>query len=136
MNASPSVLVIESDAALSSLLTALLQREGFGVNIIPHGASALRLIEEQRCQVFAAIVIQLTPFASPVDPSVPTGVALVRRLAEASPQCLPKTLVLTTFQNQDTAKLREICTVMTEPFEIAEFMQTIKTTAGPPLSED
>lgn len=135
MNTSPSVLVIESDQALSSLLTELLQREGFRVNIVPHGTSALRLIEEQRCREFAAIVVQVTPFASPVEPSMPTGVALVRHLAEVSPRCLPKTLVLTTFQNEDTAELKEVCTVMTEPFDIAEFVQTIKATAGPPLSE-
>lgn len=131
----PSILVIESDAALSSLLTVLLEREGFRVHVLSDVVVAKQLIEELKCRSYAAIIVQLTPFPSPVDPSMPTGIALVHCIAAASPECLQRTFVLTTMKSEFTAELRELCTVITEPFDIAEFVQTIRPSVAAPAPE-
>lgn len=123
----PAVLVVETDHSLGSLLTVLLEREGFVVDLLPHGTAALRVFEKLECREYAAIVVQVTPLASPVDRSVSTGVALLRELQRRSPDCFRKTFVLTTLHDQFIAELAKVCRVISEPFDIHEFAKEIRS---------
>lgn len=129
MRDSRTVLVIESDESLSSLLRRLIERESLGVELLPHDSSAVQLVKKLECRSYAAIVVQVSPIGSPIDPSLPTGIALLQVIAKVSPECLTKTIVLTTFENDRIVDLESTCRVLREPFEIDEFAHILRSCA-------
>lgn len=125
-----AVLVIQTDPSLSVLLTTLLERENFAVDLLPHGTAAFRVFEQLDCRHYAAIVVQVTPVPSPIDGSVATGVALLRELERRSPECLLKTFVLTTHCDPYIADLATVRRVFMEPFDIHEFARELRSCAS------
>ena len=122
-----AVLVIETDRFIGSLLEVLLRRAGFDVDVLPHETAALRNFEQLECREYAAIVVQVTPHPSPVDSSVATGMALLREMERKSPECLPKTIVLTTHHDRFISELAKVCHVVIEPFDAYQFVSEVKS---------
>ena len=122
-----AVLVIETDRFIGSLLEVLLRRAGFDVDVLPHGTAALRIFEQLECREYAAIVVQVTPHPSPVDSSLATGMALLRELQHRSPDCLQKTVVLTTHHDRFRSELANVCHVVVEPFDADQFVSEVRS---------
>jgi two-component system response regulator AtoC len=112
-----SVLVVDDDADLRSLLEDLLKGEGYGVRLASSGAEALQAVEAQR------------PDLVMMDVQLPDedGLALLKRLKQAHAEL--EVIVMTAFGGSSTAiKAMEqgAYDYVTKPFEIDDLLATLK----------
>lgn len=108
-----SILVIDDDPALCTLIQALFTREGLHVDTARDGELGLPLILDGRHEVIL------------LDLMVPrfSGIDVVRCLRGSVPEILPRIIVLTAAspRNIDVLpELHEVCAVVRKPFDIAE----------------
>lgn len=127
MHEKGSVLVVEGDKSLSFLLALLIEREEFRAELLPHGSSALQIVERLHCRSYDAIVIQLSPFASPIDRRQPAGIPLLNLIAQLSPRCLSKTIVLTAFHTELSADFEKRCRFLWEPFTTEDLTSALRS---------
>ena len=112
-----SVLVVDDDADLRSLLDDLLKGEGYRVRLAPTGTEALEAVEAER------------PDLVMMDVKLPDqdGLAVLKRLKQAHAEL--EVIVMTAFGGSSTAiKAMEqgAYDYVTKPFEIDDLLATLK----------
>lgn len=117
----PTVLIVEDDAVLASLVSRLLERNGMKPQVARDGAEA---IERLSSTPFQAIALDL------MMPRV-DGFGVIEWLRSNAPQQLPTVIVMTATSDTQLAKLRvnEIGGLIRKPFEIHELARMIRTSA-------
>jgi CheY-like chemotaxis protein len=115
---SPSVLVVDDDRAIITLLTAVLKRKGFMIDTARNGEEAIATIAAKR---FEAIILDL------MMPKV-DGFEVLEHLERTSPgmpeECV---IVLTALANKDLRKLdgHKVFRVIRKPFDLEELVTAV-----------
>lgn len=115
--ARPAVLVADGDAAIRSLLSAVVTRMDLEPVVVPDGESAAALLAERQ---FHAVVIDL------LLPGL-SGDQIVARLGEENPEMVGRTIVITTLpQPSVMAKCGGVAAVLRKPFALDEIQEAIR----------
>jgi CheY-like chemotaxis protein len=114
MDGSSTAVIVEDDVATQALLAAVARRCGLKARLAGDGEAAIALILSDPPSVL--VIDLLLPRLSGLD--------VLRRLHQVSPQLLPRTVVVTaadekTLQGADPT-LRLVRCVMRKPLDIAE----------------
>jgi CheY-like chemotaxis protein len=111
------LLVLDDDNAMQKLVSTLLRREGFAVDVVSTGAQALDKIAKQK---YAALLL---------DVMTPTegGLTVIRHLRESNRELL-KRVVLVTASPDSVLKAveKDVFAIVHKPFQPAELIGTIR----------
>jgi DNA-binding NtrC family response regulator len=111
-----AVLVADGDAAIRSLLSAIIERMGLQPVVVRDGAAASELLGERK---FAAVVIDL------LLPGLGAE-QIVARLGSENPGMLRRTVVITTLPARSAAeKCTGVAAVLRKPFAVDDIQQAI-----------
>jgi CheY-like chemotaxis protein len=120
----PLALVVENDAGTRKLLDVLLSRVGLEIDIVPTGSDAF--IALQHVEYDALLIDLLVPGMS--------GLELLEWLAEARPDMLARTVVLSSAAPAKLEALRErwpALHTVRKPFELGEVIEVTQQVAVP-----
>jgi DNA-binding response OmpR family regulator len=120
------VLIVDADASIRGLLSALVQRIPRKPVAAADGKQALDLLEASK---FEAVILDL------LVPEV-SGHDVLAWLAERSPQMLPHVVVLTTGKWTPTGELAKVAAVLRKPFAIDELLAALALCSGANKSGD
>lgn len=113
MNAERRALVVDDDAGIRILVSRILARNGFTVDIARDGAEAIEKLLEHE---YALIALDL------MMPRI-DGIGVVRYLVEHQPQNLENVIVMTAF---GASALPNVCPPVArfieKPFDVEEFV--------------
>ena len=128
----PSILVVEDEASLATLLQYNLDKEGFGVAVATDGEEALLLIDEGLPDL--VVLDWMLPKVS--------GVEVCRRL-RARPETRNLPIILLTARGEETDRIRGLDTgaddYIVKPFSMSELAARIRAVLRrirPGLAED
>jgi two-component system response regulator AtoC len=112
------VLVADDDAAIRTLLAAVLTRKGFEVETVRNGAEAIQKICGSN---YAAILLDLM---MPVTNGLEVIAYLERTAPDRLKQCV---IVLTAVANVDLQRLdgKPVYRVIRKPFDLDELVNTV-----------
>ena len=116
------VLIVYDDAAVRSLTTVLLQRDGFETVEVPHGPPAVEAVDRADAGDYAAIVLQVNVTPSPIDAGEPTGMALLQHIQKTKPHLLDRTVVITTMARLEVTA----CAALVQPFDIVALLHAVR----------
>jgi CheY-like chemotaxis protein len=109
-------LVIDDDAAIRLLVSRVLEREGFAVEVARDGAEGIERLSE--CDYAVVVLDLLMPRLD--------GFAVVKYLAHYYPEKLPSVIVTTAFGG---AALEKICPpvqhFLEKPFDVAALVSEV-----------
>jgi two-component system response regulator MprA len=114
----PRLLVVDDDKAIRSLLTTVLSRKGYSVEIARNGEEAIEIIAENS---FAAILLDL------MMPKV-DGFEVIEHMARTIPEQLRRcVIVLTAVASKDLKKLdgSRVFRVLRKPFDLNELLSVV-----------
>lgn len=117
------VLVIEPDTAISTLIEAVLRRQGVRIDAVRDRGSAIRKAAERQ---YSAVV---------VEPRIPGGAQLV---AELDAMLRERTMIVLTtpaLSNVRYSELKAVRAVLIKPFRINELCDEVRACCGPGHSE-
>ncbi len=110
-------LVCEDDAAIRSLVKAVVTREGFAVDVATDGHEALARLEENSYDI---LILDL------MMPNL-DGYGVIRSLREKQPSFLKRVIVMTAASNALREEFPErICTLLPKPFDISQLTETLR----------
>ena len=121
--ARPRILVVEDDPGIQSLILAVIRRGGFDVETATNGIDAIATLSRQK---FAAIILDLLLPRS-------SGYDVLEWLDGASPDVLGCVIILSASSPvivRKHALAHRVYHVMQKPFDIEEFLNTVKACVG------
>ena len=114
-------LIVDDDAAIRILVSRVLQRNGFAVDVVPDGAEAIEMLLQHS---YAVITLDL------MMPRI-DGLGVIKYLAEHQPEALANVIVMTAFGSK---ALRSVCPPVTrfleKPFDIERLLREAKSCVG------
>jgi CheY-like chemotaxis protein len=123
MTRPPSVLVIDDDAGIQQLLETLLQRSGFGVEIVGNGVDAVRRLKTSHCSV---ILLDL------MLPKM-TGFEVLTEMKALHPHLLKRTVVLTAVSDATLKEFTDealVWKLIRKPFDVNGLVETVASCAA------
>lgn len=122
------ILVVDDEAVIRELCQALLEGEGFTVELAPDGVSAQRILRER---TFDLIISDIRM------PGELSGVDLYRWLKVERPECCRRVVFIT--GDLLTQDLREALgevgrRLLTKPFEVTTLLDVVKSTLAIPMT--
>jgi len=118
-----SVLVVDDDVAIRTLLVTLLQRANAEVECVPDGDDALERLESR---AYSVVILDL------MLPTV-DGFEVLRRVSETMPELLKRIIVLTAISRNALKQLHhenDVWQVMRKPFDINELLRAVQGCAA------
>lgn len=122
-----SVLVVDDDGAIRSLLRTLLKRADAEVECVPDGDDALA---QMSSHTYSVVILDL------MLPTV-DGFEVLQRVAETMPELLKRIIVLTAVSQSTLKQLhheKAVWKVMRKPFDIDELLRSVVDCAAQPIS--
>lgn len=116
----PRVLVLDDDMSMQKLVSVLLKRSGYRVDVVSSGKKAIEALERQ---TYAAILLDLM---------MPTegGMTVIRHLREKNPQKLQRVIVLTATPKSVVGKMAsDVFAIVQKPFQTEELFAAVKRLA-------
>lgn len=118
-----TVLIVEDDEAVSSLLVDLLQERGYKAVAVADGASALRMAR------------RLKPRLITLDLALPgvDGHNVLRRLkADPETRDIPVVVISAFTQILPAGDRKKLAYLLGKPFDLAEVLEVVQATVGNP----
>jgi DNA-binding response OmpR family regulator len=112
-------LVCEDDGPIRSLVSHVVQREGFKVDAVGDGAEALTKLADDK---YDLLILDL------MMPQV-DGFEVLRRLREKMPSQLRRVIVMTAVSQNVAAFIDPICTFLPKPFDIDRLTAAVRDCA-------
>ncbi len=111
LRSKPRVLVLDDDAAIRKLVTLVLKRAGYRVEVVTKGNDAIRAIEN--ADHYAAILLDLMmPHEG--------GMTVMKHLRKSNPALLKRVILLTAAPDPVLRTMRkDVFAVVKKPFEAA-----------------
>ena len=110
----PPVLIVDDDPATLVLLRKILSQSGFAIDTARGGEEGLELVMTRK---YDAVLLDL------VMPT-PDGNAVLRQLAAAAPELLPKIIVITGYPQQAVAV--DTFGLLTKPLDVAQVVRLVR----------
>jgi CheY-like chemotaxis protein len=115
------VLVLDDDTSLQKLVSTLLRRQGYRVDVVSSGSQALEKIKAHR---YDAMLLDVM---TPTD----GGFTVIRHLREADPSLLRRVVLLTASPESVLRGVsQDIFAIVHKPFEAAKLLETVARTIG------
>jgi CheY-like chemotaxis protein len=115
------VLVLDDDAAMQRLITTLLRRHGYRVDVVSSGTQA---IDKLRVTPYQAMLLDLM---TPTD----GGMTVIRHLRETNPAALRRVAVVTASPDSILRSIEgEVAAVVQKPFDAKVLLETVDRIAG------
>ena len=117
LRSKPRVLVLDDDMSMQKLVSVLLKRGGYRVDVVSSGKKAIEALERQ---AYAAILLDLM---------MPTegGMTVIRHLRESNPQKLQRVIVLTATPQSVVKKMAsDVFAIVQKPFQAEELFAAVK----------
>lgn len=119
------ILLIEPSQGVRELIAADLRQEGYGVEAVADGVTAIETMERQ----FFPCVIVGSPV--PVEVENRERVLFLEYLEQHCPEWRPGVIVATTYveseQMLSLAARLQVCAVLAKPFERADLLDVVRT---------
>jgi DNA-binding response OmpR family regulator len=122
-----SVLVVDDDGAIRSLLRTLLKRTNADVECVPDGSDALARLKSR---AYSVVILDL------MLPTV-DGFEVLQQVSESMPELLKRIIVLTAVSQSSLKHLhheKAVWKVMRKPFDIDELLRSVEACAAQPVS--
>ena len=116
------ILIVDDDAPLRAMTTALLERDGFETTAVGHGRAAVEAVDRAGPADYAAIVVQVNVTRSPIDAREPTGLALLHHMQKTKPHLVARTVVITTMSRLEVTA----CAALVQPFDIGALLKAVR----------
>ena len=117
----PRVLLLDDDPSMQRLVSALLRREGYRVDVYLTGRDALRSIEINDFDVL--LLDLMMPHEG--------GMTVIRELGEKKPELLARTLVISASTQSIIGTVAdEVAGVVKKPFEARELIGAVRRVRG------
>lgn len=114
-------MVLDDDTAMQRLVTLLLEREGYRVDVVSQGRQAIDSLE--RTQYDAIVLDLMMPHEG--------GVTVIRHLRERNPDLLRRVLLLTAAPERLLHPYaEEVAAVIRKPFEAAVLSSAVQRAAA------
>lgn len=118
-----SVLVVDDDQGIRSLLKILLERVNADVECVPDGGEALARIGSR---AYSVVILDLM---------LPTmnGFEVLQRVSESMPELLKHIIVLTAASRNNLRQLhheKDVWQVLRKPFDIDELLRSVEGCAA------
>ena len=113
----PRVLVLDDDAAMQRLVSTLLRREGYRVDVVSTGNAALEAMEKND---YAAVLLDLM---MPIE----GGMTVIQRLRKRKPEALKRIIVLTATPESVLKKVQaDVHGIVYKPFEPDVLLESVR----------
>ena len=113
------VLVLDDDTSLQKLVSTLLRRQGYRVDVVSSGSLALEKIKSHR---YDAMLLDVM---TPTD----GGFTVIRHLREVDPPMLKRVVLLTASPDSVLRGVsQDIFAIVHKPFEAAQLLATVAQT--------
>jgi len=112
----PRLLLLDDDPSMQRLMTALLTKEGYRVDVVSNGAHAIEKVDKEE---YAALLL---------DVMTPTegGLTVIRHLRKTTPKMIKRTVLVTgSPQSVLHAVENDVFAIVHKPFEAKELVSTI-----------
>lgn len=116
----PRILVLDDDVSVQRLVSAILRREGYRVDVVGSGRSAIEAIEAHD---YSALVLDLM---------MPTegGMTVIRHLKRRRPAMLEHVILLTATPDAVLKAIsKDVFAVVKKPFERRALIETVARAA-------
>ncbi len=124
----PSILLVDDDPAIRSLLIKLLERDGYKVEAASDGAQALRKLKRNK---YESILLDL------LMPKV-NGFEVLQDLRALQPETLGRIVVLTAVKDQtlvDFSHESRIFRLLRKPLDNEEVLSVVRSCTGRPAKK-
>jgi DNA-binding response OmpR family regulator len=124
MTSVPTILVVDDETAIVTLITEVLADEGYVVEAVFDGNSALRAIAEQR----PALIL--------LDNMMPglSGLEVLRRL-RSGPDLIPPVIMMSAATSAHDSLNHGAAAFLAKPFAIDALLTLVAHTLPPPIQE-
>jgi DNA-binding response OmpR family regulator len=113
----PRVLLLDDDPSMQRLVSSLLKREGYKVDVFLTGRDAMRALEANDYDVL--LLDLMMPHEG--------GMTVIRHLGDTKPELLSRALVLSASPQSVIRSVKdEVAGVVKKPFEQAELIGAVK----------
>ena len=110
------VLLLDDDPAMQRLVTAILKREGYRIDVVDKGQDAIKSMKERRYD--AVLLDIMMPHEG--------GMTVIKHLAEEQPETLNRVLILTgTSQSVLRTIEHKVFGVVPKPFQPADLVDAV-----------
>ena len=113
----PRILILDDDASMQRLVSALLKRDGHRVDVVSSGRSAIDAIAKRP---YAAILLDLM---------MPTegGMTVIRHLREKNPELLKRVIVMTATPASVVKNMAsDVFAIVQKPFQADDLSSVVK----------
>jgi CheY-like chemotaxis protein len=115
-----TILVVDDDDAIRTMLQKMLERERFDVSVARDGVEA---IDRLQTPAYDAVLLDL------MMPRV-DGFGVIDHLRKHSPETLSRVIVMTAFSAAARDRLHESCRLIAKPFDLRELIDAIRSCTG------
>jgi DNA-binding response OmpR family regulator len=111
------VLLLDDDPSMQRLVSRLLEREGYRVDVFLTGRDAMRAIDSQKYDVL--LLDLMMPHEG--------GMTVIRELREKNPDLLLRSLVLTASPASVISSVKgDVAGVVTKPFQSLDLINAVR----------
>ncbi len=112
----PRLLLLDDDPSMQRLVTTMLKREGYRIDVVASGSQAIGMV--QRTKYDALLLDVMTPTDG--------GMTVIRYLREASPALLRRIVLVTASPPSVLAAVAdEVFAIVHKPFEPKDLVATV-----------
>jgi DNA-binding response OmpR family regulator len=115
------VLLLDDDASIQKLISILLRRNGYAVDVVSSGALAIEHIA--RTSYVAMLLDLMTPTEG--------GLTVIKHLREKKPALLSRVILVTASPDSVLRSIdSDVKAVVRKPFQAEELLATVRRVAG------
>lgn len=128
------VLVVESDGDQGAAITAICGDGGFAVDVVSHERTLAHL--SKHASDYCALIVRVAPEPSTLSAADRMGEFVLRYIAQAMPECLARTIVVTTIPDDLRTNLPAVQTVLDDPYEPSDLVDAIAACCEIPVTPE
>ena len=116
----PRVLVLDDDVSMQKLVSVLLKRDGYSVEVVSSGRAAIDAVEKE---AYAALLLDLM---------MPNegGITVLKHLRDSNPAMLQKVILLTATPDSVIKTIAgDVFAVVKKPFEGEDLVAAVRRLA-------
>lgn len=126
------ILVVESDGEQGAVISAVCRDGGFAVDVVPHESTLAHL--SKHASEYGALVVRVAPEPSTLSSADRMGEFVLRYVAQAMPEFLARTVVVTKIPVDLRTNLPAVQTILDDPFEPAQLIEAISACCDGPAA--
>ena len=118
-----TVLIVESDGDQGAAVAAICAGGAFAVDVVPHEL-ALAHISKHAAR-YDAIIVRVAAEPSTLSAADRMGEFVLRYVAQAQPDLLPRTVIVTSLASEERARFPLVRDVVDDPFDAGTLLAAV-----------